>query len=144
MVLKSLVDNCSLVQSSEDRRSRLEDARNLFQFVQDHEEEESWVIERQRICTAALVAKDLRAVMSLQQKQKALLDEMKARQMKSDQLCEIGQRLIADKHPRAKDISSRIASLKKEWKQLHELADLRKKQLEDAAEAFQVSFFFQI
>ncbi|KAK6631754.1 hypothetical protein RUM43_013818 [Polyplax serrata] len=127
----------NLVQSSEDRRSRLEDARNLFQFVQDHEEEESWVIERQRICTAALVAKDLRAVMSLQQKQKALLDEMKARQMKSDQLCEIGQRLIADKHPRAKDISSRIASLKKEWKQLHELADLRKKQLEDAAEAFQ-------
>lgn len=128
-----------MIQSSEERRSRLEDARNLFQFVQDHEEEESWVIERQRICVAAIVAKDLRAVLSLQQKQKALLDEMKARRMKSDQLCEVGQRLIADKHPKAKEISSRIDSLQKEWKQLYELADIRKKQLEEAAEAFQVS-----
>lgn len=128
----------SLVQRSEERRSRLEDARNLFQFVQDHEEEESWVIERQRICAAAIVAKDLRGVLSLQQKHKALQDEMKTRRLKSDQLCETGQSLIVDKHPRSKDISSRIESLQKEWKQLYELADVRKKQLEDAAEAFQV------
>lgn len=128
----------SLIQSSEERRSRLEDARNLFQFVQDQEEEESWLIEKQRICTAAIAAKDLRAVLSLQQKHKALQDEMKARRIKSDQLCDAGQQLITDRHPKHKEISTRIESLKKEWKNLQEFVDLRKKQLEDAAEAYQV------
>ena len=129
----------SLIRNSEERRSRLEDARNLFQFVQDQEEEESWLIEKQRICTAAIVAKDLRAVLSLQQKHKTLQDEMKARRLKSDLLCDAGQQLIADRHPKSKEINTRIESLQKEWKNLNEFADLRKKQLEDAAEAYQVS-----
>lgn len=61
---------CSLVESSKGRRIRLEDARNFFQFLQDHEEEESWLVEKQRICKAGLSAKDLRAVLRLQQKHK--------------------------------------------------------------------------
>jgi hypothetical protein len=60
----------SLVESSKARRARLEDARNFFQFLQDHEEEESWLVEKQRICKAGISAKDLRAVLSLQQKHK--------------------------------------------------------------------------
>jgi spectrin beta len=60
----------SLVESSKARRVRLEDARNFFQFLQDHEEEESWLVEKQRICKAGISAKDLRAVLSLQQKHK--------------------------------------------------------------------------
>jgi hypothetical protein len=52
---------------------RLEDARNFFQFLQDHEEEESWLVEKQRICKAGISAKDLRAVLSLQQKHKVSL-----------------------------------------------------------------------
>jgi spectrin beta len=64
---------CSLVESSKGRRARLEDARNFFQFLQDHEEEESWLVEKQRICKAGISAKDLRAVLSLQQKHKVSL-----------------------------------------------------------------------
>ena len=59
---------CSLVESSKARRVQLEDARNFFQFLQDHEEEESWLVEKQRICKAGISAKDLHAVLSLQQK----------------------------------------------------------------------------
>lgn len=62
-----------LVESSKERRARLEDARNYFQFVQDHEDEESWLVEKQRICKAGISAKDLRAVLSLQQKHKVIL-----------------------------------------------------------------------
>ena len=61
---------CSLLDSSKARRVRLEEARNFFQFLQDHEEEESWLVEKQRICKAGISAKDLRAVLSLQQKHK--------------------------------------------------------------------------
>ena len=71
LVSDVLLDLCSsLVESSKARRVRLEDARNFFQFLQDHEEEESWLVEKQRICKAGISAKDLRAVLSLQQKHK--------------------------------------------------------------------------
>lgn len=59
-----------LLDSSKDRRVRLEDARNFSQFIQDHEDEEAWLMEKQFICKAGIFAKDLRAVLSLQQKHK--------------------------------------------------------------------------
>ncbi|XP_017763084.1 PREDICTED: spectrin beta chain, non-erythrocytic 5 isoform X2 [Eufriesea mexicana] len=126
-----------LVEYSKERKARLEDARNFFHFLQDHEDEESWLIEKQRICKAGISAKDLRAVISLQQKHKALQDEMKVRRPKSEQLCDAGRKLIADNHPSALEIQNRIDSLQEHWKVLEELAALRKKQLDDAAEAFQ-------
>lgn len=126
-----------LIKNSKERKGRLEDARNFFHFIQDHEDEESWLIEKQRICKAGVSAKDLRAVISLQQKHKALMDEIKVRRPKSDQLCEAGTKLIVDKHPSAIEIQNRIDSLQEHWKVLEELAALRKKQLDEAAEAFQ-------
>ncbi|XP_034181536.2 spectrin beta chain, non-erythrocytic 5 kst isoform X4 [Osmia lignaria lignaria] len=126
-----------LVEYSKERKARLEDARNFFHFLQDHEDEESWLIEKQRICKAGISAKDLRAVISLQQKHKALQDEMKVRRPKSEQLCDAGRKLIADNHPSSLEIQNRIDSLQEHWKVLEELAALRKKQLDDAAEAFQ-------
>jgi spectrin beta len=68
----------------------------------------------------------------------ALQDEMKARRNKSEQLCEVGRQLISDKHPSSPEIQSRIDSLQEQWNTLQELAALRRKQLEDAAEAYQV------
>ncbi|XP_046388683.1 spectrin alpha chain, non-erythrocytic 1 isoform X4 [Ischnura elegans] len=130
-----------LLEQGKARRARLEDARNFFQFAQDQEEEEAWVIERQRVCKAGISAKDLRAVLSLQQKHKskyqALLDEMKSRRQKCERVCESGQLLIKEGHPRSTEIGARIESLRAHWKRLEELALLRKKQLEDAAEAYQ-------
>ena len=61
---------CSLLESSNARRVRLEEARNFFQFLQDHEEEDSWLVEKQRNCMADISVKDLHAVLSLQQKHK--------------------------------------------------------------------------
>lgn len=63
---------------------------------------------------------------------------MKVRRPKSEQLCESGRVLVAEKHPKSEDIKSRINSLQEHWKILNDLAALRKKQLEDAAEAYQV------
>ena len=126
-----------LIENSKERKARLEDARNFFHFLQDHEDEESWLVEKQRICKAGISAKDLRAVISLQQKHKALQDEMKVRRPKSEQLCDAGRKLIADNHPSAMEIQNRIESLQEHWKVLEELAALRKKQLDEAAEAFQ-------
>ncbi|XP_065345561.1 spectrin beta chain, non-erythrocytic 1 isoform X4 [Cloeon dipterum] len=119
------------------RRTRLEDARTFFQFIQDHEEEEGWIIEKGRICQAEVTAKDLRAVLSLQQKHKALQAELKARRPKSEQLVSAGKRLVADKHPMSSEIVSRTEALHELWSNLEQLAALKSAKLEDAAKAYQ-------
>ena len=68
----------------------------------------------------------------------ALQDEMKTRHNKTEQLFEVGLQLITDKHPSSPEIESRIDSLQEQWNTLQELAALRRKQLEDAAETYQV------
>lgn len=64
---------------------------------------------------------------------------MKAREAKSDLVCSGGDQLIAAKHPSSADIQARIKSLQQHWKVLRELVENRRKQLEDALEAYQVN-----
>ncbi|KAF4529736.1 hypothetical protein B566_EDAN017988, partial [Ephemera danica] len=127
----------SLQEQSKLRRAKLEDARNFYQFLQDHEEEEGWIREKGRICQAEVTAKDLRAVVSLQQKHKALLAEMKARRPRSEQLEQAGKRLVAEKHPMSPDIVARTQALLELWRNLETLAANKTKKLEDAAKAYQ-------
>uniref|UniRef100_A0A1B0AD16 Spectrin beta chain, non-erythrocytic 5 n=1 Tax=Glossina pallidipes TaxID=7398 RepID=A0A1B0AD16_GLOPL len=126
-----------LLQLCAKRRACLEEARNFHHFMEDYENEEGWLVDKQRICKTGIIAKDLRAVLSLQQKHKALEDEIKVRKPKSTQMSDAGKRLIAEKHPRCLEIKSRIDSLEEHWKALEVLIDMRRQQLEDAAEAYQ-------
>lgn len=68
-----------------------------------------------------------------------LLDEMKAREIKCEQVCERGKLLVKAEHPLSTDINARINSLQFHLKTLQELAESRRKQLEDSLEAYQVS-----
>lgn len=115
----------------------MEEARNFYLFLEDYENEEGWLVEKQRICKTGISAKDLRAVVSLQQKHKALEDEIKVRKPKSLQMVEVGQKLTSENHLRQTEIKTRVESLQEHWKSLEELVDLRRRQLEDAAEAYQ-------
>ncbi|KAI5640829.1 spectrin repeat domain-containing protein [Phthorimaea operculella] len=90
----------SLVAAAKDRKARLEDARNLFQFLEDHDEEEGWVTDKQRICRADVAAKDLRGVLALKQKHTALLQELRAREHISQRHRAKGQSLIDARHPK--------------------------------------------
>ncbi|XP_061385003.1 spectrin beta chain, non-erythrocytic 1 isoform X2 [Danaus plexippus] len=136
--LDSLTDDYTgLVAAAKDRKARLEDARNLYQFLEDHEEEEGWVIEKQRICRAEVAAKDLRAVTALRQKHTALMHELRARDLVAQRHRAKGQSLIESKHPKSGEIERRLASLAQQWEILRQLADDREKQLADAAEAHQ-------
>lgn len=115
----------------------LEESRNFYQFLQDQEDEEAWLIEKQRICQAGITAKDLRGVLSLQHKHKVLVDEIKARKNKFDKLGAQSRQLIAENHPRSAEIQQHIDKNRKEWAILEKLAAERTKQLEDAVEAYQ-------
>lgn len=119
------------------RRNLLDEARNFYIFLEDYDNEEGWLIEKQRICKTGISAKDLRAVVSLQQKHKALQDEIKVRKPKSLQMIDAGQKLINEKHARQSEIKIRVESLQDHWTSLESLVELRRRQLEDAAEAYQ-------
>ncbi|XP_008201528.1 spectrin alpha chain, non-erythrocytic 1 isoform X2 [Tribolium castaneum] len=126
-----------LQDASDKRKGLLEEARNFYQFLQDQEDEEAWLIEKQRICQAGITAKDLRGVLSLQQKHKVLMDEIKARRNKFDQLGATGRQLIAEKHPRSNEIQQHMDRNKQAWSDLEKLVNDRTKQLQDAAETYQ-------
>ncbi|KAF5273495.1 hypothetical protein FQA39_LY07512 [Lamprigera yunnana] len=126
-----------LKKCSSKRKALLEDARNFFQFLQDQEDEEAWLIEKQRICQAEISAKDLRGVLSLQQKHKSLQDEIKSRKSKFDQLSNIGKQLIQEKHSGSVEIQQRINNTKHEWEKLERLVKERAQQLQDAIAAYQ-------
>ncbi|XP_063909279.1 spectrin beta chain, non-erythrocytic 1 isoform X5 [Zophobas morio] len=126
-----------LQDASARRKVLLEEARNFYQFLEDQEDEESWLIEKQRICQAGITAKDLRGVLSLQQKHKVLIDEIKARRNKFDQLTATAKQLLADKHPRSGEIQQHMHRNRQAWDDLDRLVNERTKQLQDAAEAYQ-------
>ncbi|XP_037069817.1 spectrin beta chain, non-erythrocytic 1-like [Pollicipes pollicipes] len=126
-----------LVDESGRRSERLDEWRSYLQFVQDCEDEEAWLVEKQRICTAGITAKDLRAVLAMHQKHKALEDEMRVRRPKTDKICRAGEQLTEAKHPQSADIHARIVSLKQKYAELEELAAQRRRQLAEAAEAYQ-------
>ncbi|XP_060523506.1 spectrin alpha chain, non-erythrocytic 1 isoform X2 [Cylas formicarius] len=119
------------------RKTALEEARNFYQFLQDQEDEEAWLVEKQRICRAGIAAKDLRGVVALQQKHKVLVDEIKARRNKFDQLGAVGHQLTAERHPRSAEIARHLERNEKAWQTLEEMAAERAKQLQDAVEAYQ-------
>ncbi|XP_060809257.1 spectrin beta chain, non-erythrocytic 5 isoform X2 [Amyelois transitella] len=127
----------SLVAAAKDRKARLEDARNLYQFLEDHDEEEGWVTDKQRICRAEVAAKDLRGVLALRQKHTALAHELRARDHVAQRHRAKGQSLIDAKHPKSAEIERRLSSLNQQWEVLRELAAAREKLLADAAEAHQ-------
>ncbi|CAG2161762.1 unnamed protein product, partial [Oppiella nova] len=136
--LESLNNEYSkLKELSKLKRLKLEELRAYYQFVQDVEEEEATLSERQRICQAILPSKDLLAVISLQQKHSVLETEIKAHKNRLKKVIDSGEQLIAAKHPESADIKVRIESLTSQWDKLHELADQKSKQLSDAMEAFQ-------
>ncbi|GFT80923.1 spectrin beta chain, non-erythrocytic 5 [Nephila pilipes] len=127
----------NLVNLATNRRTKLEESRMYYQFVQDQEEEDAWVVEKQLICKSVVPGKDLQGALSLQQKHKALEVEFNARWPRVLKVIEAGNALKVQKHPESADISLRIDGLKKNWDKLHELWSVKSKQLEDASAAYQ-------
>lgn len=126
-----------LLDLANKRRANLQTLQVYLQFVEDHEEEEGWLVERQRICQTVLPSKDLLAVLSLQQKHKALEAEIRARRLHANKVIERGESLISTRHQQSEDVKTRLEDFQKHWHHLHELVALKRKQLEDAVEAFQ-------
>ena len=56
---------CSVFQLCSMRKAKLEESLQFFQFLQDSEEEEAWLVEKMRIVKSTDVGKDLRSIISI-------------------------------------------------------------------------------
>ena len=105
--------------------------------MQDFEEEGQWCDEKLAVCSASITAKDLRALTSLQQKHKALEDEMVRRHNRflSGPLA-TGQDMIRSGHPLAEQLQDRVRLVQGKWAMLKEEATKRRVTLESATDAY--------
>jgi hypothetical protein len=83
-------------------------------------------------------AKDLRALTSLQQKHKALEDEMMRRHARfQNGPLAAAEELIAGRHPEAGQLRERVSALQAKWAALQAEAAKRRATLESSTEAYQ-------
>jgi len=127
----------SLLNLTKKRQIVLEDSLSFYQLIQDFEEEGQWCDEKLAVCSASITAKDLRALTSLQQKHKALEDEMVRRHNRflSGPLA-TGQDMIKSGHPLADQLQDRVRVVQGKWAMLKEEAGKRRVTLESATDAY--------
>ena len=99
--------------------------------MQDFEEEGQWCDKKQAICSANITDMDLRAMTSLQQKHKALEDEMVWRHQRfMSGSFATGHDMIQRGHPLVDQIQDRVRVVQGKWAMLREEADKRSVKLE--------------
>ena len=106
-------------------------------FLQDIEEEGQWCDEKLIVCSATIMAKDLKAMTSLQQKHNAFEDEMVRRHNRFERgLLATGQDMIKIGHPLADQLMNRLKGVQGKLAMLKDLAAKRKATLEFATDAY--------
>ena len=127
----------SLLSLTKQRQAALEDSLSFFQLLQDFEEEGQWCDEKLAISTASITAKDVRALNSLQQKHKAMEDELARRQSRfvSGPLAS-GKEMVEAGHPLAGQLKEREAAVLAKWQALREEVARRKNTLDSATDLY--------
>ena len=127
----------SLLSLTKKRQAALKDSQSFFQLILDLLRQGQWCDEKLAVTTASISAKDVRALTSLQQKQKALEDEMTRRHSRfvSGPL-QSGEEMVASGHPLAGQLKEMIQAVKAKWSALREEAGRRRHTLESATNLF--------
>ncbi|VIO98093.1 probable spectrin beta chain, putative [Brugia malayi] len=140
-VLQRKLDNVSglyesVVQLCQQRRITLYRARDLYRFIQDHEEEMSWLQEKEDLCISLLKNRDLSATAQLRRTFKNLETEMEGHWQRAKGVIAAGERLIANGQNK-EDIQTRIYNLHAKWEQLRKVIEAVGRWLREAEQAHQ-------
>ncbi|OQV17845.1 Spectrin beta chain [Hypsibius exemplaris] len=126
-----------LVELSQERKDRLDDSRQLWQFFADIAEEEAWIREKEQMLSSADIGRDLTSINLLLTKQKLVEDDLNARKAHLLDVIKSGEDLVSDGHFGAEQIQARISDVNDRWEHLMELSAYRKKRLLEAVDYHQ-------
>ncbi|VDM97600.1 unnamed protein product [Thelazia callipaeda] len=126
----------SVLQLCQQRRIALYRARDLYRFIQDHEEEISWLQEKENLCISLLKNKDLSATAQFRRIFKNLETEMEGHWQRAKVVIAAGERLIGAGQNK-EDIQTRIYNLHTKWEHLRKVTEAVGKWLREAEQAHQ-------
>ncbi|XP_023817835.1 spectrin beta chain, non-erythrocytic 4 isoform X2 [Oryzias latipes] len=122
-----------------DRRSELEESRQLWAFFQELEESEAWIREKSSILASQGFGRDLSSVLKLLQKHKTLAGELLAHRSLLQNTMKRGKQILSEKSFGTTGIQERILEVKDEWKKLEDQAAQHLSHLQEALTFFQFS-----
>ncbi|XP_039300495.1 spectrin beta chain-like, partial [Nilaparvata lugens] len=119
------------------RRKRLEEAVDFHQFFADADDVDIWMLDTLRLVSSEDVGRDEANVQSLLKKHKDATDEVKNYAATIEALHQQASEL-GEQDRQAPEVVERLASIDKRYKELMELAKLRKQQLLDALSLYKL------
>lgn len=119
------------------RRQRLTEAVDYHQFFTDADDVDTWMLDVLRLVSSEDVGRDEANVQSLLKKHKDVTEELKTYASTIDALKEQAQQL-GQQDRESSEVVERLASIERRYKELLELAKLRKQRLLDALSLYKL------
>ncbi|KAG8228277.1 hypothetical protein J437_LFUL006245 [Ladona fulva] len=119
------------------RRKRLEEAVDFHQFFADADDVDIWMLDTLRLVSSEDVGRDEANVQSLLKKHKDVTDELKNYASTIDALHQQSQQL-GEQDRQSPEVLERLGSIDHRYKELMELAKLRKQRLLDALSLYKL------
>ncbi|XP_055939314.1 spectrin beta chain-like isoform X2 [Argiope bruennichi] len=119
------------------RKQRLYDAVDYHQFFADADDVDTWMLDTLRLVSSEDVGRDEANVQSLLKKHKDVTDELKNYANTIDAL-HAQASALGEKDREAPEVLERLASIDRRYKDLVELAKLRKQRLLDALSLYKL------
>ncbi|XP_070805867.1 LOW QUALITY PROTEIN: spectrin beta chain, non-erythrocytic 4 [Pituophis catenifer annectens] len=138
----SHVQGCQerLQELASKRRKELEASRQLWSFLQEVEEAEAWVREKERILSSSQsFGKDLDSVAKLLSKHNLLLSEMSGRRSLLQAAMRQGEQALLRKRFGLGNVQEKIRDVRLHWKKLEGLAAVHLQKLQGALSFHQFS-----
>ncbi|XP_040262099.1 spectrin beta chain, non-erythrocytic 4 [Bufo bufo] len=130
------VKNCleGLRQQAEKRRGGLEESKRLWCFLQEVEEAEGWIREKEQILAALQnYGKDLSSVLRLLSKHKILVGEIGGRFSMLQQTLQKGEQVITKRRKGMAVLRQRMQEVKQKWENLEKASSAHQLKLQEAS-----------
>ncbi|KAL3307721.1 Spectrin beta chain, non-erythrocytic 1, partial [Cichlidogyrus casuarinus] len=128
----------TLNQLADERKNKLEDARKMWQFFAEMDDEKEWVKEKNQLMCSPDIGRDLSSVERLQRKHRVLNEECQGREVLFKKKLAEGQALINAGNVGQDMIRQRMQEMNELWEQLIDRLSERKHHLNESQEVFQL------
>ncbi|XP_031193643.1 spectrin beta chain, non-erythrocytic 1 isoform X4 [Mastomys coucha] len=128
-----------LIEETEKRHRRLEEAHKAQQYYFDAAEAEAWMSEQELYMMSEEKAKDDQSAVSMLKKHQILEQAVEDYAETVHQLSKTSRALVADSHPESERISMRQSKVDKLYAGLKDLAEERRGKLDERHRLFQLN-----